>query len=306
MEHPSRYDVTTKMLQNARRFAQRTRASVACDGCKALKSRCSGFMPCARCTGSSRACMFSANLQPISSPQQPGSGQADGFATASESMLDLRDQRSKQMMINPEVVADPFFSGIDEGSVSTTAGIHFPTSYHLTDAAKARHTAPNDTMRIPVFVLDEPTSPNLVPSALSEGPWTHPDKHQQIDYAMLRSSAVNFHPPAQSDRPFRNNLKTSEDRHHPFLAPSHLRRSAAQRWVPSSPTPETIHADREAASRNERMAILDAPSGAALHAPNAPHAAAAHGQAAAAAAAGWILPPRAWIELAPADGVDEC
>jgi hypothetical protein len=307
MEHPSKYDVTTKMLQNARRFAQRTRATAACDRCKALKSKCSGFVPCARCTGSSRACIFSTNLQPTSSPQQPDSGQLNDFATASDSIRYFRDQRSKQLMINPEVVANPFFSGIFDGSsVSSTGENHSPTSSRRMEAAKTRQTAPNDTMRIPVFVLDEPTSPNLVPSALSEGPWTHPDKHQQIDYAMLRSSAVNFHPPAQSDRPFRNNLKTSEDRHHPFLAPSHLRRSAAQRWVPSSPTPETIHADREAASRNERMAILDAPSGAALHAPNAPHAAAAHGQAAAAAAAGWILPPRAWIELAPADGVDEC
>ena len=162
------------------------------------------------------------------------------------------------------------------------------------DTTEARHKDLNDTTRIPAF---------------KQGPWTHPDNHNQIDYAMMRSSAVNYHLPAQSDRPFRNNLKTPEHRHHPFLAPSYHRRSAAQRGVPSSPTPETIHADREAASRSERMAILDAPSGAALHAPDAPHipdAAAAHGQAAAAPGGGWTLPPRAWIDLAPADGVGEC
>jgi hypothetical protein len=301
MECPSRYDVTTKMLQSARRFAQRTRASAACDRCKALKSRCSGFMPCARCTRSSRACVFSANLQPKSS---------DGFASASDSIRDLRDQRSKQSMVNPEVVANPFVSGIVEGPASSTAGNHFPTSSHRMETAESKHTAPNDTMRIPAFVSFATTSPIFVPSALRQGPWTDLDNHHQIDYAMIKSSAVSAHPKAQSDRPFRNDLKTSEHRHHPYLAPSCHRRAAAERGVPSSPTPETIHADREAASRSERMAILDAPSGAALHAPDAPHiphAAAAHGQTAAAAAAGgWTLPPRAWIDLAPADGVGEC
>ena len=51
-------EVTTKMLHKARRSAQRTRAVVACEGCKSRKAKCSGFQPCSRCAKGSRICIF--------------------------------------------------------------------------------------------------------------------------------------------------------------------------------------------------------------------------------------------------------
>jgi hypothetical protein len=57
--------ITTKMLHNARRSAQRTRAATACENCKVSKSKCSGFMPCSRCAGNDLRCTFTNPKQHV-------------------------------------------------------------------------------------------------------------------------------------------------------------------------------------------------------------------------------------------------
>jgi hypothetical protein len=55
-------DVTTKMLQRARRSALRTRATSACDGCKLARSKCTGYQPCVRCSQNSHECIFKKSI----------------------------------------------------------------------------------------------------------------------------------------------------------------------------------------------------------------------------------------------------
>ena len=56
-------DVSTRALHTARVSARRTRAAKACIRCKKLKTKCSGYQPCAKCIQASPAaqatCSFS-------------------------------------------------------------------------------------------------------------------------------------------------------------------------------------------------------------------------------------------------------
>ena len=49
-------EVTTVGLQKIRRMARRTRALAACEGCKKMRLKCTGYFPCPRCTRTSQIC----------------------------------------------------------------------------------------------------------------------------------------------------------------------------------------------------------------------------------------------------------
>ena len=264
-------EISTKMLLNARRSAQRTRAAAACVSCKELRSKCSGFLPCARCSRSSRECIFSTSsphstLSPAIDPHPADSALSPrSFAQPARQVVcpsDLPDTRPSDP--GPGVALFPLQAD-EPMSASTRRQIIVIDSFSVPDLVQngKQSDEGNRTLNnIPVVAS------SVQPS----------DGSTRCDPNSHRYHPYRDH--AKQDRPSRDSYQ---------LFGTQEQHGEAASWAFPGRSLDGLGVDAH---------LLDpalANVATTIRSREGDHGA-ARPSAAAAGSDGWTLPPRAWIE----------